>query len=81
MNVRAILVLRLADLDTARGAPPGSLVRVDLGDARQLSMAQMERLAYLTYSAAHVQIEGTCCATAEQTAAYVDRYNALQAAI
>lgn len=73
MNVRPVLVIRLADLDTARGAPAGASVRVDLGHERNLTMAQIARLAYLVSGAANVQIEGHFPA-AEDAAAYICRH-------
>lgn len=73
MNVRPVLVIRLADIDTARGAPAGASVRVDLGHERNLTMAQLARIASLVYGAANVQVEGHYPA-AEDAAAYICRH-------
>jgi len=57
--VSKVHLVRVADLDTAVGTPPGCNARVELGDTAYLDISQEHRICFLTWAAKSVQIVGT----------------------
>lgn len=57
-EVYGVLVLDLGNLRTARGAPTGVHVRINLANERWIDFVTLTRLDFLTCTAAHVEVIG-----------------------
>lgn len=58
MIVTTVHLIRLDDIDNATSAPLDSHVRVDLGDAQQISYNDGHRIRGLVWGAKYVQLVG-----------------------